>query len=219
MPLSSTTLLVEIADSLSDYGSFDPTGTFLSRRLESAAARVHKDFAWPFMLKQSTIATTQGNLGPYDVPADFGGLVPFKGVNKFFAVDQYAVPPAISDGPQGQRYPIVYDEAAEKIRFFYDPGTGTRTFTYLQKYSILTDIDTWPDETWLKDLLTHYTMYFALVLTPDFKEESDRYMVLATELKKEQMRSLRQRGTRPDSRMVLDNSGNPMYYHLSGVQG
>lgn len=217
MPLVAATLLVEIADSLSDYGTFDPTGDFLERKFDEAAEEVHKAFSWPFLIAQSTIATTQGNLGLYSVPTDFGGLVPVKGTNKFYAYDQYAVPNPIGDGPQGQKYPIIYDEVGEGIRFFYDPGTGNKTFTYLKAFT--GNVSTWPDERWLKKLLTYYTMYYALVVTPDFKEESERYMVLAEELKKRQMRALRQRGTRPDNRTLRDTWGLPAYWHLEGESG
>jgi hypothetical protein len=167
------------------------------------------------MIEQANIATTAGTLGPYSVPADFSGLMHQKRLHKPWSLDRYAVPPSMGDDENGRRNPIYRNEADGGLYFFLDPGTKTHVLTYLRK-ATLADLANWPDDQWVKTILTYYTAFFALHLTEDFREQAKSHWDLADALTTKEWQVVRRGQSRPDSRTLLDTNGNPAWYALEG---
>lgn len=225
MAIVKATLLSQIADDLADQGTFATTAAgFLERKLFMAMGDVFRaPKIFSFLTKQSSISSVSGTV-EYSVPSDFAGLVPEKNLNKFYAYDVYAVPPSISDGDMGRRYPIVYNEVTRTIRFFSDPGTGTRTFTYKKALTEVDDVEDWLTtaaeaqihQEWLQNFLTIRTMFYALNPTEDFAKQAQRQWDLSEAIMTRVLANLSRTQSRPDTRTTRDVNGNPYFYSFQG---
>lgn len=212
MAIVKATLLSDIADDINDFGDWS-SGGYLERQLLKAVDDVWRAHQWAFRIAAASIATTTGTLGPYAVPADFEALVSQEKVNKFFAYDQYSVPPPIPDGPQGQRYPIVYNRVTNAIHFLTDPGTGTKTLYYLPALTTLdAALALFPDKVALKTILNGRTCHYALVNTEDFANQAKTYWEQSEALLTREVKRERKGSSRQDTRNILDTNGNPVYY-------
>lgn len=214
MAIVKATLLSEIADDLNDFGSWSEAADgYLERQLFKAVDDVWKAHQWAFRITSGTISTTSGTLTGYAVPADFESLITEEKIERYWAYDAYGVPPPIADGPYGQRYPIVYNRAANTIQFLSDPGTGDKTLYYLASLTTLAAVlALFPDKISLKKILAARTGHYALVNTEDFANQAKTYweqseMLLAREIKRD-----RKGSSRPDTRITMDTNGNPLYY-------
>jgi len=212
--ITKAALLTAIAEDLNDFGEWniDP-GRYIERHLLNAIDDVWKAQQWAFRIGSSTITVTSGTSGPYDVPADFDGLVTSEKVNKYFAYDAYGVPPPIPDGANGQRFPITFDRVLNKINFLVDPGTGTKTFYYLKRLTTLDlALAALPDSVALKKILISRTSHYALVNSEDFASQAKTYWEQSEMLLDREWKRVRKGSSRPDTRTTLGASGNPIYY-------
>lgn len=215
MAISRATILPEIADDLNDFGEWSIAANgYLERQLFKAVDDVWKAHQWAFRITSATLTTTTGTL-EYAVPADFESLANEEKINKYWAYDAYSVPPSIPDGAHGQRYPIVYNRAANTIVFLCDPGTGDKTLYYLAGLTTLdAALALFPDKIAFKKILASRTSHYALVNTEDFANQAKTYweqseLQLSREIKRE-----RKGSSRPDTRTTLDTNGNPLYYNF-----
>lgn len=214
MAIAKAALLASIAEDLSDFGEWSvEEGGYIERHLLSAIDDVWKAHQWAFRIGSEAIPTVSGTYGPYDVPADFEALVTSEKLNKYYAYDAYGVPPPIPDDSMGQRFPIVWDRALNKINFLVDPGTGSKTLYYLMEMPELDDVlALLPDKVSLKKILISRTAHYSLVNTEDFANQAKTYweqseMLLDREIKRE-----RKGSSRADTRTTSAPSGNPIYY-------
>lgn len=214
MAIVKATLLSEIADDLNDFGSWSEAADgYLERQLFKAVDDVWKAHQWAFRITSDTIATTSGTLTGYAVPADFEALVTEEKIERYWAYDAYGVPPPIPDSSYGQRYPIVYNRAANTIQFLSDPGSGDKTLYYLAGLTTLAAaLALFPDKISLKKILAARAGHYALVNTEDFAIQAKTYweqseMLLTREIKRD-----RKGSSRPDTRVTLDTNGNPLYH-------
>lgn len=216
MGINKAFLLNNIASDVQSYGDFaTDAGGFLERCLFDAMIDVEgakNGHVWDFRIAQSTITTTEGALTGYAVPSDFESLAPEEKSNKFWAYDAYSVPPPIADGTFGRRYPISYNRVAGTIEFYEDPGSGSRTFTYLTRATEVDDIEDWPDKPWLKKLLRLRASFYAINKEDDLRDSAKSFWDLSEEMMIREIKQQRKGLTKQDTRTTLDINGNPYYY-------
>lgn len=217
MAINQAFLLNDIESDLQDYGSYEVSaGSFLERALFDSMVDVDGFHQWDHRIAQGAITTVSGTLTGYAVPSDFAGLALEEKTNKYWAYDAYGVPPPISDGLYGRRYPINYNRVSETIEFYEDPGEGSRTFTYLTRTTVVADLANWPDKAWLKKALRFRACFYATHKTDDLKDVALNFWNFSEELMKRELRLQSKAKSRPDTRTLLDINGNPMYYSFSG---
>lgn len=221
MAINTTTLQTELKDDLKEFQDWATgSGTYMERRLFEAATWLYNAYTWDFTLTQGNLSTTSGNLGPYSLAAftDFDVLAPEIRLSKYYAYDGFDIDAPIQDDAYGRRWEIylVRSTGTPKLKFFADPGDGTKVFTYRKKLTSLTGLSGWPDDEEIKALLRMRTSYLMLINTSDWKKDAVDYKDLSEEALKDLKLKKRVGTVRQESREPRDVYGYPIYYGYAG---
>lgn len=214
------TILNNIAEDLNAFGEYDvnTAGGYLERAFARAVGDLWKAKEWAFVVASTTIATTQGNKGPYVMPSDFAGLLQPEEIVRYYAVQTYSMPPNVNDGPNGERYDVTLDRVTNSIYFSEEPGASTYTINYR-----MTEPDTLniseipiPDLPWSREYLTTKTAYYALRNEPEQAAVASNYLQQADLALTKEWATLRRGHTRPNGRTPMNVYGYPLFNDLVG---
>lgn len=134
------------ADELFEGQAYDTSsGSLLYRVALRAAREINNKYPWPHRFATTTITTTSGNLGPYDLPSDFYKFAQEERLSKPERYDKFSVA-VVPDDDYQITIGVYYQRVEKKLYYDLDPGDDTRNFTYIKKLDALTDLEDWPEE-------------------------------------------------------------------------
>lgn len=221
MTIAKAELLDKIAEDLNGFGSFDISdGSHFQRSLSNALADFWREKAWSFKIAESTITTTEDNLGPYDLPSDFDGFMTPDRVDIGFAWPaSYTLDNPIKDGAEGQRYQVTWNRRDDKLYFARYPGVQDLTLVYRKSEPTIDDMSVLPDESWVREALTLRTAYHTLKYDEETMAAAANYGTIYTQHCLKEWNHQRKGQIKQQNRTVMSPHGYPLKVGLSGYTG
>lgn len=217
--MDAAQLKTDLADDLRELGSYSTdAGGLLERSIMEGAKWLTKKRDWNFILAQSSIVATDGNKGPYSVPADFDRLAGEARLTKYYAYDAADVDPPVQDGQFNRRFEmyLLRSSGTPTINFYLNPGTRTLTFTYRKTLRTIADLTGWPEDVDLKECLKNYASYAICSKTPELQAAGANFKVIAEGQRDELWKDFRKGSSRPDNRTPQDVFGQGLYQNYAG---
>jgi hypothetical protein len=128
-----TDVKAAIITRLARYQAFQSEAA-LSRLYEAiiiSAGRIRRQGEWDWKNSTESLATTAGNLGPYDPPTSLYRLALEKRIYRYGYSDTAGVVLAPIRRTDTEFYDLIYRVEDGKLYFRDDPGTGTHMINYL----------------------------------------------------------------------------------------